>query len=91
MRYEVVEIVRDVRPDIETDNVEQAVAGALRQSDQRTGERIDFFNRVVVFDRNFVGCRPVECADAIADEVRRVFTENDAFAESNVAILLKRR
>ena len=86
MRHEVVEIVCDVSPNIQAYDVEQTVAGALGQADERPGKRIDFFHRVIVLNRYLVSCRSVECADAVAYEVRSVFAEHDTLAESNVAI-----
>ena len=40
----VIEVLGDVRPDIEADDVEQAEAGALGKTDQRAGEGVDFFD-----------------------------------------------
>ena len=75
-----------MRPDVEADDIDQAVTGAFRQADERPGERVHFFDRVVVLEGDFVDSRAVERADSIRDEVRRVLAEHDAFAEANVAI-----
>ena len=55
-----------MRPDVETDDVEQPVARAFRKPDQRTRERIDFFDGVVVFDGDLVGCGSVEAPMRLA-------------------------
>ena len=47
----VVKVLRDVRPNVNANDVEQSVTGALRQTDQRTGERIHFLNREVMLNR----------------------------------------
>ena len=80
-----VEILRDVLPDVEPDDVEQAVAGALRKADQRAGERVDFFDREIVLDGEALDGGAEESADAVGDEVRRVFAGNDALAQMAVA------
>ena len=81
----VVEIARDVRPDVEADDIEQAVAAGFGEADQIAGERVDFFDGVVVFHGELLDGAAEETADAIADEVGRVFAVDDAFAEAAVA------
>ena len=80
-----VKVLRDMLPDVESDDIEQAVAGALRKPDQRPGERIDFFDGEVVFDGQTLHGGAEESADSVGDEVRRVLAGNDAFAQMEVA------
>ena len=81
----LVEILRDVLPDVEPDDVEEAIAGALGKADQRAGEGVHFLDGEIVFDGQALDRGAEESADSVADEVRRVFAGNDAFAEMAVA------
>ena len=85
-----VEILRHVLPDVEPDDVEQPVAGALGQPDQRPGERVHFLDREIVFDGQALHRGAEERADPVGDEVRRVFARHDALAEMAVAEIGRR-
>ena len=80
-----VKILRDVLPDVEPDDIEQAVAGAFGKTDQRAGERVHFLDGEIVFDGQALNGGTEESADAVGDEVRRVFAGDDAFAQMAVA------
>ena len=80
-----VEILRDVLPDVEPDDVEQTVTGAFGKPDQRPGERVDLFDGEVVLDGQPLHRGTEKCADAIGDEVRRILAGNDALAQMAIA------
>src|SRR5690606_21413660 len=77
-------IVGDIDEDIYADEIEEAKSTRLRPADGWTGERIDLFDRVAVFEHRPDGDERAVGADAIGDEVRAVFGDDDAFAQSLV-------
>src|SRR5262249_51164893 len=83
----VLEIARDVSPYIQPHDVHQAITGAVGKADQRPGERVDFFDRVLVFYRDPLDRSPEEAADPVGDEVGCVLTTNNSFAQMNVTEL----
>jgi hypothetical protein len=74
-----------VLPDVESHDIEQAVAGAFGKPDQRPGERVHFLDGEIVFDGQALNGGTEESADSVGDEVRRVLAGNDALAEMAVA------
>src|SRR5947207_3489353 len=50
---QVVEIAADKGPYVQADDIEQAEAGAIGQADQRSSERVDFFDGEILFDHGF--------------------------------------
>src|SRR5262245_12499388 len=82
-RNRVLEIARDVSPYIQPHDVQQAITGAVGKADQRPGERVDFFDRVLVFYRDPLDRSPEEAADPVGDEVGCVLTTNNSFAQMN--------
>src|SRR5579883_3168729 len=83
----MIKIRPDERPHIEPDNIQKAEAGRIRQPDQRPRDRIDLFDGVVALDGNLAD-RPAEkAADAVRDEVRRVFTWDHSFTEPFIAVV----
>ena len=81
---QLVKIARDMRPDIQADDIEQAIAGALGQSDQRAGERVDLFDGEAIFDGQLLDGGAEEAADAVGDEVGSVLARHHALAEMAV-------
>ena len=82
IRQGVLHGLDDVRQGIETDHVGGAIGGALRTTDLRTGQRIDFVETEaeglgVVHDGE-----DGKDADAVGDEVRRIQRTDDALAET---------
>ena len=82
---QVVQIAQHVHPNIEPDDVHQPEAGAPRQADQRAGERVHFFYRVIALGREFVDRGAEETADAVGDEIGGVFARDYALAEVQIA------
>ena len=59
VRRQIVQVLRHQRPHIQSDDVEQAVTGAFRQPDRRSGERVHFLDGVVILDSDLVCFRRV--------------------------------
>ena len=57
----------------------------LRPSDGLPGEGVDFFDGEIHLLHQAHDVEHRKCADAVADEVGRVFGDDDAFAETYVA------
>src|SRR5262249_55620909 len=70
------------RPDIQADNVEETETRAVRETNERTSDRIDFFHRIFAFDGDFADSAAEKAADAVGDEIRRVLAGNNAFAQT---------
>ena len=78
-------VADDVAEDVEADKIDGAEGRGLRPADSLPGERVNFFDAQIHFlhEANHVQYR--KCSDAVADEVGRVFGDDDAFAELDVA------
>jgi hypothetical protein len=72
----------DVRQRIEPDDIGGAVGGALRATDDRTGERIDDVEAKTETLGVMHHCENRENTDAIGNEVGRIQRPNDAFAKT---------
>ncbi len=70
---------------IETDQIDGAKGGRLGPAHGWSGQRVYVFDGEVHFLHEAHDVQNRKCADAIADEVGRVFGEDHAFAETNVA------
>ena len=81
VRNGFIKVLRDVLPDVETDDVEEPVTCAFGQPDERPCEHVDFFYREIVFDCQTLHRGSEEGADPVGDEVRRIFAGNDTLAE----------
>ncbi len=84
VRHHPVQVLRHVHPDIEPDNIQQPVAGRIRQPDHGARQRVHLFNAEVVLHRVLVGARAPHAADAIGDEVRRILADHHALAQPPV-------
>ena len=83
------EVAHHVRQDVDAGDVHRAKRGAARPAERRSGDRVDLFDRVAAArDRFERADDAVEC-DVVADEVRRVFRDDDALAEMMVGELAK--
>ena len=80
-----VEIASHMGPYVQADDVHQAEAGAVGKPDQRAGERVHFFDRVIVLHGYFLDRAAEEASNAVGDEVRRILTADYALAQVNVA------
>src|SRR5438045_932240 len=82
-----MQVACDECPDIQANYIEQPETCALRNADQRTCQEVDFLDCVVSFDHGFVDGGSEEAADSIGDEIRRVFTDDNALPEPPVTEL----
>ena len=73
-----------MRPDIQAYKIQQPVTGALGQSDERTGKRVDFFDGQSHLDRQILHRSAQETADAIGNEVGRVLARHYALTQMPV-------
>ena len=67
--------------DIVAHDVAQAEGAAFGQSDDGAGQRVYFFDRVLVVNSRHHAILPDKRANAIADEVGCVFADDRALAE----------
>ena len=82
-----VAVLGDVDEGVEADQVRRAEAGALRVAHRRAGDVVDVFGSETVFQHLMDRHHHRVGADAVADEVRRVFADDDALAEDVLAEL----
>ena len=68
-----------------SDQIDGAEGCGFRPADGLSGERVDLFDGQVHFLHQAHDVQHGKSADAVADEVGRVFGEDDAFAEAHVA------
>ncbi len=87
VRHKLVEITQYMRPNVESDNIHQPEARAFGQSDQRTRNRVHFFNGEIALDRQPVHHGAEERAQTIGDEVWRVLARHRALAKVQIAKL----
>ena len=85
----VVDIFRHVADhmaeNVEADQIDGAEGGRLGPSHGLSGERVDFFNGQAHFLHQPNHVQHREGADAVANEVGRVFGDDDTFAQAHVA------
>src|SRR5690349_14842193 len=74
-----------MRPDVDAYDIEQTVAGALRQSDQLPGQQVHLFDRQILLDGQLLNRGAEERADAVGNEVGCVLADHDAFAQVKIA------
>ena len=77
----LVEVVGDVAERVEPDDVGRAERRALRVADELPREFVDLLDRVVALGGLAERLHHRVDADPVADEVRRVFGDDDALAE----------
>ncbi len=85
VRHGFAQIFGHVRPDVETHDIHQPVAGALWQPDQRPCQRIHFLDRQVELNRQLLNGRAEKRPDPVRDEVGRVLARHHTFAQMQVA------
>ena len=78
-------VADDVAENVEADEIDGAEGRGARPAHGLSGERVDFFDGEVHLLHQAHDVEHGKCADAIADEVGRVFGEDDAFAQAHVA------
>ncbi len=78
------EVAHDVRQDVDAGDVHRAKGGAPRAAECRTGDRVDLFNRVTAAGDGFKRADNTVQGDVVADEVWRVFRDDDALAKMMV-------
>src|SRR4030095_12187690 len=77
-----VEVLYDVRKDIEPNQIERSKRGALRTPHGRPSHAIDFLDRITVFQHRLDRVESSERADSIGNKVGTIFRGHDSFAES---------
>src|SRR5262249_2931021 len=85
VRGRLAEIAQHMYPNVDADDVQQAEAGALGQSDDRAGERIHLLNGEIELLGELVYLGAEKTTDAVADEVRGVLAMDHAFAQVQIA------
>ena len=78
---------RRVHQDVESDQVGGAERRTPRTSDERTRERVDFFDAVLQLRHRANRRHHRKGADSIGDEIGRVLRDHDTLAEHDVAEL----
>ncbi len=87
VRNKFVQIGSDEPPHVEAHQIEQAEAGAVRNADERSGERVHFFDAEIFFQHHLADGAAHETTDPIGDEVGRVLGAYHSFAEAPVGKL----
>src|SRR6476469_5999951 len=85
VRHQGVKIVRDECPNIQADDIQQPETRARRNPDDRTGQQVDFLDGVISLEHRFVDGRSEKAADAVRDEIWRIFAQHDALPEPSIA------
>src|SRR5215211_4802406 len=82
MRNQGRQITGDMIPHIESHQVEQTKRGGLRSPNQGTGNRIYLIYGIAILQNEVQGKRACTECNAIANEIRRVLTKDNSFAET---------
>src|SRR6476469_1880839 len=85
VRHQGVKVVRDECPNIQADDIQQPETRALRNPDEWTGQQVDFLDGVISLELRFVDGRSEKAADAVRDEIWRIFAQHDALPEPSIA------
>src|SRR5579884_2293308 len=80
-----VNVPDDVNQDVQADDVRGAKGGGLGPAHGRTGAGVHFLDGHAEGGHQAEGIKHGESADAVGNEVRRVFGDDHAFAEAAVA------
>jgi hypothetical protein len=81
----IVNILHDVQQHIEADEIGGAKGRRFRLADRRAGAGVDFFDGHAERAHEVQRVEHGKCADAVGDEVRRIFRDHYAFAQATVA------
>ncbi len=85
MRQHLSEILDDVRQHVQTNDIQRAEGRRLRQAHRRAGERVYLLDRVAALLHQAQHGQRHDGADAVADEIWRVFGDDDAFTQHDIA------
>ncbi len=77
-----MQVLDDVGQHVHADQIKGAKGRGLGTADGRTGDLIDFFNRITVFEHRLNRYQRAKGADAVGDEVGPVLRDDHAFAEA---------
>ena len=75
-----MQVPNHVREHIETDQIKSAECCRLGTADRRTGDLVNFFDRITVVEHRAHGNERAERADPIRDEVWTILRDDYAFA-----------
>ncbi len=78
-------VAHDVAEDVEADEINGAEGRGLRPADGLSGQSIDFFDGQIHFLHETNHVQHGKCSDTVADEVGRVFGDDHALAQLDVA------
>ena len=78
----LMQVLDDVRQDIQTDEVERAKRRGLWPAGRRAGDLIHFLNRIAVVEHRANRDQRAERADAIGDKVGPILRDDHAFAQA---------
>src|SRR5207237_514842 len=81
LRHGLVNVLRDVRENVEADDVERSEGRRLRSAKRRPRHPVNLFDGVAVLLQHPKRHHRAVSADAVGYEVRSVFRHHDALAE----------
>ena len=81
----IIEVFGDMVSHIETDEIHRSENGRARMTEGLADDRVYFINLHLLFQHDFDDVGQIKHADAVADKVRAVFTNNHTLAQCFLA------